>query len=67
MSHLTYFPLNKECSVLFKGDATRYEGQFKKMVTKNQVIFFGNDRSITIIAKLPGAGTKGEVSSIRVL
>ena len=61
------FPLNVECVVTFKGISVVYTGYFKKMVTKNRVIFFGNNNSISIVAKLPGSGDSlGEVSTVRI-
>lgn len=60
---ISSFPLGVECLVKFRGKDTIYEGVFKRMVTKNRVIFFGN--SITILAKPPSKWrSPNEVSTI---
>lgn len=66
-TYLSPFPLNVECYVKFKGRDSIYEGVFKRMVTKNKVIFFGNNYSITVVAKPPGSNVYvGEVSTVRI-
>lgn len=70
MSHITsnsYFPLNKKCSVRFKGSNTFHKGVFKKMVTKNEVIFFADISASSRIAKIPGSGGLRSCRNICIL